>query len=391
MLTHLKMPLRMNSNKKSCIVVTCFDENQPGFLDFSYRIKVLAARYQLTVISTFNITQAELVLDNINYIVINAEKSRIGWLKYLWRCVSCIRQRQPNLIMLLHSMAAPVALLVYNIPTITYWNEHPTHVAPVPKGVSFIKYISRWVIRWLMYQGAVKSTLTMPIGEAHQRDLIAHGCNINKLQMIYMGVEQSFYKVAESKKPRLADAPLQLLYVGSVQKDRGRDVMLEAIAMANRVNKIAHLTIVGASDEQMKICQEVIKTLSTENDVTIHGRVPGSAVPNFMANADVGLCIWDSLPWYKFNPPTKLFEYLVAGLPVMASNITTHTQYVKDGVNGMLFEYDSASLADAIKRLWQNRADLLHMKQRTGNNSAAYLWDNIEPQFINAIDRVVHK
>ena len=40
----------INGDKKTCIVVTCFDENQPGFLDFSYRIIALAKQYQLTII-----------------------------------------------------------------------------------------------------------------------------------------------------------------------------------------------------------------------------------------------------------------------------------------------------------------------------------------------------
>lgn len=386
------MFLRMiNSIKKTCIVVTCFDENQPGFLDFSYRIQSLATRYQLIVVSNFLLTQSELIVESVEYVVIKTNPNRLGWLNYLWHCAVYIRSQQPSLAVLLHSMAAPIALLINKIPSITYWNEHPTHVAPVPIGVSPIKYLLRWTIRWLMYKGAAKSALTMTIGEAHQSDLIAFGCSVDKLQMIYMGVDKRFCKVAESKKLRLADAPLQLLYVGSVQKDRGRDVMLEAVAVVNKINKIVHLTIVGANDGQIKICKEIIKKLGAENDVSIHGRVSGIKVPNFMANADVGLCIWDNLPWYQFNPPTKLFEYLVAGLPVMASNIKTHTQYIKDDVNGVIFEYNSVSLAKSIKRLWQNRADLLQMKQHAVNDSTVYLWHNIEPIFIDAIERLVQK
>ena len=378
----------INGEKKTCIVVTCFDKNQPGFLDFSYRIKSLATRYQLTVISSFQLTQAELILDGVDYIVINAEKSRLGWFIYLWRCAAYMRYQRPNLAILLHSMASPVALLVGNIPTVTYWNEHPTHIAPAPTGFSPIKQITRWSTRWLMYRGAAQSALVMPIGEAHQSDLIAHGCKPTKVQMNYMGVEQAFYQVALASSARPENVPLQLLYVGSVQKDRGRDVMLEAIALANKLRKIVHLTIVGASDEQLNICHDTIKRLDIERHVSMRGRVPGHMIPSVMATADAGLCIWDNLPWYRFNPPTKLFEYLVAGLPVLASNIVTHSQYIKDNENGLLFEYDSASLAMAIKRFWHARANINQMKQSASDSSTPYLWSNIEPQFMNDINNV---
>ncbi len=365
-----------------------FAEDQTGFLDFSYRIKSLAAHYRLTVVSNFPLVQTELQLSNVNYVLFNGISGRVDWLRYLWSCVRLIRRQQPNVAVLLHSMAAPVTLLIGRIPTITYWNEHPTHMAPEPEGVSPIKAMARWLIRWMLFKGACQSSMVMPIGEAHRDDLLAHKCKPSQTRMIYMGVGQSFSGVALSDRAREKDAPLQLIYAGSVHKDRGRDVMLEAMAIANQGNKIAHLTIVGADAEQLTYCHEVVQRLGIADSVTINGRVPGQIIPDYMSVADAGLCLWEALPWYRFNPPTKLFEYLVAGLPVLASNIMTHTQYVIDGYNGIIFEYDSESLAHAIRRLWQLREKLPQMKLSTRDAGEAYLWQKIEPEFLSAVEEV---
>jgi len=373
----------------SCVVVTTFAEGQPGFLDFSYRIKSLTAQYRLTVVSSFPLSQVELQFPNVNYIVIKASPGRLGWLGYLWACATLIRHQQPDVVVLLHSMAAPVALLVGNIPTVTYWNEHPTHVAPEPETAAPIKRMTRGLVRWLMFHGARNSNLVMPIGEAHRDDLLAHGCQQKRTRMIYMGVEQSFAGVALSKVPRSDADPLQLVYVGSVHQNRGRDVMLEAIKIANQDQKIAHLTIVGASAEQLEYCKKAIQALDIAGSVTVLGRVSGHSIPNFMKSADAGLCLWEDLPWYRFNPPTKLFEYLVAGLPVLASDIRTHTQYVQNGRNGLIFEYGSSGLADAIKRLWFARDELPQMKRQTRDESVAYLWQSIERDFLDAVGRVI--
>ncbi len=379
------------SNKKHCLVVTTFDKNQPGFLDFSYRMQSLAAHYQLTVISTFAFTQPELQIPNVSYTVLDCKQGRMAWLGYLWNCAQLIKQQKPNVVVLLHSMAAPIAAITGDVPTITYWNEHPTHIAPEPTGFAPIKALARYAVRWLMYSGARKSTLVMPIGEAHRDDLLAHQCKPSQTQMIYMGVAQSFNGVALHENTRNSTDAVRLVYVGSVHEDRGRDVMLEAIAIVNKQSKVAHLTIVGASDEQYQYCHTALIKLGITDSVTIHGRVAGHMIPNFMQQADAGICLWQDLAWYRFNPPTKLFEYLVAGLPVLASNIRTHTQYIKDGFNGIIFDYDSKSLAQAMQTMWHKREELAQMKNRTHQASATYLWVNIEPSFLKAIDKVIRE
>ncbi len=145
------------------------------------------------------------------------------------------------------------------------------------------------------------------------------------------------------------DAPLELIYVGSVSKARGRDVMLEALAIANRERCIARLTLVGASDAELAYCRDYASRLGIADAVRVQGRIAGDAVPACLRGADAGLCLWEDLPWWRFNPPTKLFEYLVAGLPVLASDIRTHTAYVAEGHNGFIFSYDSNSLARTIR------------------------------------------
>ena len=376
---------------KKCIVVTCFSEGQPGFLDFSYRIRAIAAHYQLTVVSTSPLIQAELQFPGANYVVIDGGKGRVGWLRYLWRCACLIRKQKPSVAVLLHSMSAPLAMMVGPIPTITYWNEHPMHVAPEPSGISPIRALMRRLVRWAMFQGARRSSLVMPIGEAHRDDLLLHGCDPGQTRMFYMGVEKTFAGVALSGSRREEGAPLRLIYVGSVHKDRGRDVMLEAMAIANQQSKIAHLTIVGADAEQSEFCHGALRKLGIMNSVTIHGRVPGHLIPNFMKEADAGLCLWEDLPWCRFNPPTKLFEYLMAGLPVLASNIRTHTQYLSDGQNGLIFEYDSGSLARAISVLWEGRSGLSGFKRRAFESGMPFLWERIEPLFLEAVGAVATK
>ena len=185
------------------------------------------------------------------------------------------------------------------------------------------------------------------------------------------------------------NSKLRLIYVGTVNKLRGRDVMLDAISIVTQKNIQAHLTIVGADAEQLDYCNQRIKVLDIKNNITLHGRVIGGEVPEYLAQADIGICLWETTPWTKFNPPTKLFEYLVAGLPVLASNIRTHTRYVQNWHNGLIFDYDASALAAVIIELVNNKQQIQALKNQAKLSGQQYLWSKIEPVFLDAVDSVL--
>lgn len=372
--------------KKRLFVVTWFFPGQPGFLDFSYRIRTLAEHYDITVLAREPIVQEELLTERAKYKTIStAGTSKRDMLTYqyaVWREIQGIR---PDGIVLLGSQLAAMALLIRNIPTFIYWNEHPSHFAG-PDQKSLIKKWANRLFYELAYKGAKAASLVLPIGEAHRDDLLDMGVPPEKIEMMYMGVHTMFQAIAWNGQTR-TDGKIRLIYTGSVEKARGRDVMLEGLALANAEKSTAFLTIVGASEEQVHYCSKKASELGIANDVMIVGRVPGYEIPKYLRGADFGICIWEDRPCWRFNPPTKLFEYLVAGIPVMASDIRTHTQYIDHQSNGIIFDYSAAGFNRAIQLA--SRQDIVALKANARNSGAQYLWPQIEQQFLSAIKACV--
>lgn len=375
--------------KDECIVVTWLAPDQPGFLDFAYRVRSLAKAYRTTLVSPYPLTQPELVNADVESCVLPHGDDRLGWIGYLLACARLIRARKPACAVLLHSMLTPLVLLTGKTPTALYWNEHPSRFTASPPGHPWWKRLARHLALQVFFlRAAKKADLAMPIGEAHHDELLRLGCRPERVRLLYMGVDASFVQRQGVQTPRLMDAPLELVYNGTVNHLRGRDVMLEAIVLANIEQPIARLTIVGACEDQIAYCKDYARRFGIADAVRVGGRIPGREIPGILANADAGLCFMKDLPWWRFNPPTKLFEYLVAGVPVLASDIRTHTQYVTDWNNGVICEYDSRSLADAIGLLWQRRADLPFLKRNARQSGEQYLWNRIEPEFLQAIKSI---
>ncbi|MGV7210625.1 glycosyltransferase [Oxalobacteraceae bacterium A2-2] len=363
------------------VICSWFYEGQPGYLDFKYRIRALAERYQVTLLLRHAVFQAEFADLPLQTEVIHTDGTGAPHqLSFMLRSARYCRRQRPDLVVLLGSQLAMTAMLLGGLPSLLYWNEHPTHFF-YPDYRNPFKRLAYRSLLWLNYRAARHAGKVMPIGEAHLEDLLAHGLAPSSAKLIYMGVEDRFGFLA-----RVNEAPaLRLVYTGTVMRERGRDVMLDGLALARQQGANVTLTMVGASPEELAYCQRRVAELGLEGACTVVGRVPGSAIPGYLADADLGICIWEDRVWWRFNPPTKLFEYLVAGLPVLGSRIRTHSDYIRDGVNGWIFDYDAAAFARALLHACRERDALPAMSAAAHAAGQQYLWSAIEPRFLQLV------
>lgn len=377
---------------KTCLVITWFYDQQIGYLDFVYRIKSLARHYDVTVVSQRDLPEKEFEGISARFVTLSVAQNLLpGKLSYFFAVKNYLRSNQVDIVFTLSVALAFFSCFLKKYPLAMYWNEHPLHLYPrQEKGLlGPVKQIKNALMRFLAFRGAKQASCVMPIGEILAADLISKGVASSKVVMIYMGVDDTFRRLPDKEKRTcLTDnnRPLRLIYTGSVKAERGRDIMLEAVVAANRDEVRAELIIVGASEEQHRICYQRAEELRILSFVKIYNRIPGYEIPGWLSQVDAGICIWSTeYEYWQFNPPTKLFEYLAAGLPVLANNIRTHTSYIRHRHNGLIFNYDSASLAEQIIHLWQKKNEHERLADNAWEDGGKYVWSEIEPFFLASI------
>lgn len=149
---------------------------------------------------------------------------------------------------------------------------------------------------------------------------------------------------AREHRPASSTA-LHLGYLGSLSPQKGVDVLIKA------VNKLppegVRLTLYGDTTVMVDYTAE-LRALARHPGIVFAGPVAREAVWQALANLDA--LVVPSL-WYE-AAPTTIREAFAVGLPVIASDLGTMPDLVRDGHNGRLFPPgDSVALAAILSEL----------------------------------------
>lgn len=156
-------------------------------------------------------------------------------------------------------------------------------------------------------------------------------------------------------------------FVGTLKAWHGLDVLLRAFAMLRQRRPDAHLLIVGDGPLRDALHHQVAQ-LQLDSFVRFTGAVPPQSVPGLIRSMDVAVAPYPPMEECYFSP-LKVFEYMAAGVSVVASKIGQVSQIVRDGQTGCLVPPgDAAALAEALACLANDPA----LRARLGN--AARHW-----------------
>lgn len=190
------------------------------------------------------------------------------------------------------------------------------------------------------------STL-LAVSRAVGDDLSAHPAASGRVVVVPNGVDPARFDVPAHRSD---DDALSVGFVGTLKPWHGLDVLLDAFEMLHETRPRTRLVVIGDGPER-KALEARIAAAGLGSHVWLVGAVPPASVPAWLSNLDIAVAPYPELPDFYFSP-LKVFEYLAASLPVVASRIGELPELLEDGVQGLLCRPgDARSLADAMARL----------------------------------------
>lgn len=163
-------------------------------------------------------------------------------------------------------------------------------------------------------------------------------------------------------------------YAGHLYAWKGVDVLLEAIAQVPNV----HGLIVGGHEAEPDLARvkALAARLGIDSRVTFTGLVEPSRVPELLTRATV-LVLPNpaSAISTRYTSPLKLFEYLAAGRAIVASDLPSIREIVRDGVEALLVTPgDATALAAGITRVLDDPALAASLARAAADLAPQYSW-----------------
>ena len=144
-------------------------------------------------------------------------------------------------------------------------------------------------------------------------------------------------------------------FVGSMRPWHGLPVLIDAFARLQRADPSSRLLVVGDGPERPNLVSD-LSARGLLGAVHLTGQVAPNEVPALLASMDAAAAPYPPLPRFYFSP-LKIYEYMAAGLPVVASRIGQLAELIDPEANGLLCPPgDAAALASALTRLQHDRA-----------------------------------
>ena len=126
----------------------------------------------------------------------------------------------------------------------------------------------------------------------------------------------------------------------------------------------ALLLIIGGGDA-WPVLERMVKEQGLEDRVRLLGKMPYERMMDFTRNADLGLTLdKDTNLNYRFSLPNKVFDYLQAGIPVLATDLPEVAAVVRGNDAGAVIpKADPVLIANAVKALMVDPARLATLKR----------------------------
>jgi phosphatidylinositol alpha-1,6-mannosyltransferase len=170
--------------------------------------------------------------------------------------------------------------------------------------------------------------------------LQAEHMRMRRVEVVHPGVDTTRFRPgiagAEALRRRLAPAgEILLLTVGRLQRRKGHDLVLQALARLNSGGPLFRYVIVGDGRERARL-ELMARDLGVAQIVTFIGAVPTDELPAYYAAADIFVHP-NRVEGGDFEGFGIVFlEAAAAGLPVIAGASGGVPEAVADGVTGVL-------------------------------------------------------
>jgi glycosyltransferase involved in cell wall biosynthesis len=176
-----------------------------------------------------------------------------------------------------------------------------------------------------------------------------------------------------------------LLYQGGIQTGRGLDKLIRAVPLF----KEGTLVLIGDGKLKPSLLN-LVKELNLEDRVKFIPKVPLEDLPKYTRNAYIGFQVLNNVCFNHFSASSnKLFEYLMAGVPIVACDFPEIKRIVEGEQVGLCIDpHKEEEIANAVNELLENKTLYNIFVKNSVSARLKYNWEIEQENFLSVYDHL---
>lgn len=235
---------------------------------------------------------------------------------------------------------------------------------------------NRWVKKvWVSLENRLFPKLQNVITVNHSvADFYKNKFNRNDIKVIRNIPEKltTLNKLSRKSLGLPEDKFILIIQGTGINVDRGTEEVLEALKYLDRIL----LLIVGSGGAISRL-NKIAKKNNLQEKVKFIPRLSYEKMMQYTMNADLGITVDKPTSLnYKFSLPNKIFDYIRAGIPVLASNLVEVTHIVnKYKIGAIIHQVTPKIIAVAIEKFRDGSIDKAEMQANLKKASEELYWE----------------
>ncbi len=257
------------------------------------------------------------------------------------------------------------------------------HLPEESSSVAMLKRLEKWSIRF--------ADLVLTVNLATKKIYSSRSCDPDKIKVVINSPDEVIFR---SQRTNVRDVngkncngsnPFVILHHGSLVHRNGFDLALESLEKVQKAIPSVQLKVCGARTAFFEQVMKSAQQRGLDKNVEYLGPCNLNEIVEAIENCDLGIVPNHRNIFTEINTPTRIFEYLALGKPVIAPKARGIQDYFGDN-DLIYFELgDAADLARKIEFVYSHSVDVAETVKRGRSIYLSHTWGRERLTLLNSI------
>lgn len=251
--------------------------------------------------------------------------------------------------------------------------------------VRVIKRLEKWSI--------ARANLVITVNVACKRIFSGRSCPPEKIGIVMNAPDERIFRMkpAGSRAIGAPAKPFVIMYHGSIVERNGLDLAIDALAQVRQSVRDVELRIYGRKTAFLTQVMEAARNHGLQDCVHYLGPRKLEDLVREIDACDVGIIPNQRNAFTDINTPTRIFEYLALGKPVIAPRTLGIQDYF--GMDSLLFfeSGDAKGLAQKIEYVYAHSREAVEIARRGQGVFLEHAWPQERQTLLALVGRLLNR